>query len=104
MKPFLGVRYVLVNETIKEENDLIVDYGAWVVANGNQTAVVSNSAAAKAGIKEKDIILEINGQKINQDHSLAGILKNYDPGDVVKMKILTGKNEKEIAVTLGESQ
>lgn len=104
VKPFLGVRYVLVTEAIKEQNGLSVDYGALVVKSGTQPSVMPNSAAAKAGIKENDVILEINGQKINQDHSLAGILKNYDPGDIVKMKVLSGGEEKEIVVTLGESQ
>jgi serine protease Do len=104
VKPFLGVRYVLINQTIKEENKLTVDYGALVTSGTNQPAVVANSAAAKAGIKEDDIILEINGQKIDQDHSLAGLLKNYDPNDVVKMKILSGGQEKEVTVTLGESK
>lgn len=108
IKPFLGVRYVIVNETIKQENNLPVDYGALVIGSGTgrtaQPAVVANSAAAKAGIKENDVILEINGQRVTQDHSLAGMLKNYDPGDIVKMKILTGGQEKDITVTLGESK
>ena len=106
VKPFLGVRYVLINEAIKEENNLSVDYGAYIVGGGNinSPAVVPDSAAAKAGLKEGDIILEINGQKINQDHSLAGLLKNYNPADTVKMKILSGGQEREITVTLGESK
>jgi S1-C subfamily serine protease len=105
VKPFLGVRYVLINQAIKEENKLSVDSGAWVVNNDSrQPAVISGSAADKAGIKENDIILEVNGQKISQEHSLAGILKNFSPNDVVKMKILSGGNEKEITVTLGESK
>jgi len=107
IKPFLGVRYVLVNESIKEENSLTVDYGALVISGSGasaQPAVTKNSAAEKAGIKANDIILEVNGTKINADHSLAGILKNYNPGDTVKMRILTGTEEKDITVTLGESQ
>jgi serine protease Do len=106
VKPFLGVRYVLINEAIKEENNLTVDYGALVVGGGSasQPAVVVNSAADKAGIRESDIILEINGQKIDKDHSLAGTLKNFDPGDVVKMKILSRGSEKDVTVTLGESK
>jgi serine protease Do len=105
VKPFLGVRYVIVNEAIKEENNLTVDYGALVIAgNGNQKAVVAGSAADKAGIKENDIILEVNGQQVNSEHSLAGMLKNYDPGDTVKMKLLSGGKEKDVTVTLGESQ
>jgi serine protease Do len=108
VKPFLGVRYVIVNETIKQENNLPVDYGALVIGSGTgrtaQPAVVANSAAEKAGVKENDVILEVNGQRISQDHSLAGMLKNFDPGDTVKMKILSGGQEKDITVTLGESK
>lgn len=105
IKPFLGVRYVLVNQSIKEENKLSVDYGALIVkGSASAPAVVPNSGADKAGLKEGDIILEVNGQKVEQDHSLAAILKNYSPADVIKMKILRGSNELEIAVTLGESK
>lgn len=106
VKPFLGVRYVIVTEAIKEQNSLTVDYGALVVGSGNpsQPAVVVNSAADKAGIREGDIILEINGQKIDKDHSLAGSLKNFNPGDTVKMRLLTRGEEKDVTVTLGESK
>lgn len=106
VKPFLGVRYVLINDTIKQENSLTYDYGALVVGGGraSQPAVVVNSAADKAGIRENDIILEINGQKIDRDHSLAGLLKNFNPGDAVKLKISSRGSEKEVSVTLGESQ
>src|SRR3989344_6671540 len=62
VKPFLGVRYVLITPTIKQENNLKFDYGALIVPGGkNQPAVVAGSAADKAGIKDGDIILEING-------------------------------------------
>ncbi|MBI4049711.1 MAG: trypsin-like peptidase domain-containing protein [Candidatus Doudnabacteria bacterium] len=105
IKPFLGIRYVLVNQSLKEENNLPVDYGVLIVSGGNKLpGVIPGSAADKAGLKENDIILELNGNRINQDNSLAGLLKNYNPGDTVKMKILTGGVEKEITVTLGESK
>jgi serine protease Do len=106
VKPFLGVRYVVVNDTIKKENNLTVDYGALIVSGGkpSEPAVTVGSAADKAGLKEGDIILEVNGNRIDQDHSLAGLLKNYHPGDIVKMKVLSRGEEKEVAVTLGESK
>ncbi|HEV8601257.1 MAG TPA: trypsin-like peptidase domain-containing protein [Patescibacteria group bacterium] len=105
IKPFLGVRYVLINDTVKEENKLSVNYGALIVSGGKTNpAVVAGSAADKAGLTEGDIILEVNGKRIDQDHSLAGLLKNYDPGDVIKMKVLSKGKEKEITVTLGESK
>lgn len=106
VKPFLGIRYVLVNQTIQEQNKLSVNYGALVLSGGTVAtpAVVSGSAADKAGIKEGDIILEVNGQKIDENNSLAGYLKNFNPNDVVKMKVLSGSVTKDITVTLGQTK
>lgn len=101
--PFLGVRYVLVNEAIKEKNNLLVDYGALVMkGDQGEVAVTSGSAAEKAGLKEGDIILYFNDEKITTDNSLAKIISDYNPGDKVVLKILRNKQEKNIEVVLGE--
>lgn len=104
IKPFLGIRYVLVTANIKEQDKLPVDYGALITGDPGNPAVLKGSAAEKAGLKDGDIILELNGNRIDKEHSLASMLKNYHPGDVVKMKILSGTETKEVAVTLGESK
>jgi serine protease Do len=103
-KPFLGIRYVLVNSTIKDEKKLSVDYGALIISDRNSPAVVPGSAAEKSGLKENDIVLEINGNKVDADHSLAAIIKNYNPGDQIKLKVLSNGQTKEITVTLGETK
>lgn len=105
IKPFLGIRYVVVNQSIQQEKKLSVNYGALIVSDGSAApAVVAGSAADKAGLKEGDIILKLNGQTINQDHSLASLLKNYNAGDSVKMSVLSEGKDKDITVTLGESK
>ena len=106
VKPFLGIRYVLVNESIKEENNLTVDYGALIVSGGRPSdpAVVVGSAADQAGLRENDIILEVNSARVDQDHSLAGILKNFNAGDQIKMKVLSRGETKDIDVILGETK
>ncbi|MBX4204706.1 MAG: trypsin-like peptidase domain-containing protein [Candidatus Doudnabacteria bacterium] len=104
VKPFLGVRYVLVNDTVKKDNNLSVNYGALITGDTNSPAVVAGSAAAKAGLKNGDVILEVNGSRIDEQHSLAQLLKDYSPNDVVKMKVLSGDQAKEITVTLGQSK
>lgn len=101
--PFLGVRYILVNEEIKKKYDLSVDYGAMVSKGTNgEAAVTAGSGAEKAGIKTKDIILEINGEKITQDNSMATIIQKYNAGDIVTLHILRDGTEQDISVTLGE--
>ncbi len=102
--PFLGIRYILINKEIQEKNDLSFDYGAWVVSGeeAGQHAVVPDSAADKAGIKEGDIILEFNGEKITTKNTLAEIIMNYNPGDKVTLKIIRDGVEKNIQTILGE--
>ncbi len=104
VRPYLGVRYVLVDKQIQELNKLSVDYGA-LLRRGDQPgelAVIPGSPGDIAGFEENDILLEINGQKIDDTHSLVRQLGKYKPGDVVTIKILKDGKEKEISVTLGE--
>lgn len=101
--PFLGVRYVLIDEKVKQKYNLLVDYGALVLRGSNgEPAVTSGSAAQIAGIKEKDVILEINGEKITTKNSLATIIQKYNAGDKITLHILRNDKEQDINVTLGE--
>ncbi len=100
--PFLGVRYLIIDEELKENENLSVGYGALVVSGGGDPAITPGSAAEEAGIKEEDIILELNGEKITANNSLARIIIRYNPGDKVKLKILRDGTEKEMEVALGE--
>ena len=101
--PFLGVRYVLVDEKVKEKKELPVGYGALVVRGSKgEEAVSSGSAAEKAGLKEGDVILELNGKKITPENSLAEIIAKYSPGDEVRLKILRDGKEKILRAVLGE--
>jgi len=102
--PFLGVRYVLITPEIQKEDGLSVDYGALIVKGENpgEVAIVPDSSAEKAGIQEGDIILEMNQEKVISQNSLAKIIKKYNPGDQVSIKILRDGEEKIIDVVLGE--
>ena len=101
--PFLGVRYVLITEQIKQENNLSVDYGALIIqGKQGEAAIFPDSAAEKAGLKEGDIILEFNEEKITPENSLAKIIMKYNPGDKITLKILRNEKEEIIEVVLGE--
>ncbi len=101
--PYLGVRYVLVDATIKEKNDLTVAYGAWIIkGSAGEPAVVPESAADLAGLKENDIILEFEGEKIDLDNSLSKMIVKREPGDKVSLKIMRNGLEMTVTAILGE--
>ncbi|MFH1207053.1 MAG: trypsin-like peptidase domain-containing protein [Patescibacteria group bacterium] len=106
IRPYLGVRYVIINGDVAEKNKLSVDYGAMVVRGDDQTefAVIPGSPADKAGIVENDIILEVNGQKISEDHSLATELQKYNVGDSVTLKISHAGTEKTVSAKLEQAK
>jgi serine protease Do len=101
--PFLGVRYVIITDEIQKENKLPVNYGAWVVkGEKGESAIFPGSSAEKAGLKEGDIILEFNGEKITSQNPLAKIIMKYNPGDKVTLKVLRQSKEFSVEVVLGE--
>lgn len=102
--PFLGVRYALVTPRVKELGKLSVDYGALVQSGEGEEAVVSNSPAAKAGIRAGDVILEVNGEKVTQSNSLSFLLRQYQPGEIVTLRILREDQTLILKVTLAERQ
>jgi S1-C subfamily serine protease len=101
---FLGVRYVLVTDQIQKDNNLPVNYGAWVKQGqqASEVAVTLGSPADKAGIKDSDIILEFNNEKITTTNPLAKLIQKYNPGDSITLKILSSSKEKTVTVILGE--
>jgi S1-C subfamily serine protease len=104
-RPFLGIKYIILNEEISKKNDLPVSRGALVVRERlGEEAVVPKSAAAKAGIKEFDIILTINDHEITEDNYLSDILEKYSIGDEVVLQILRNKKVLSVALKLEEKK
>lgn len=101
--PFLGVRYVVVTSSLQKSKNLPFDYGALIVRGANgEAAIVPNSPAAQAGLKEDDIILEINGKKINLDQPLISQINIYSVGNKIALKIWRQGQILTLDVTLVE--
>ena len=49
------------------------------------SAVVPESPAGKAGLKEKDIVLTMNGRKLDADHPIQDFLENMDVGSTIEL-------------------
>lgn len=103
-RPFLGVRHIQITPALKDAENLPADYGALVLRGetAQDVAVTPGSAADKAGIVENDIILEIDGVRIDEKNSLASLIRQKQVGQTVRLKILHDGQEKEVNATLDE--
>ncbi len=100
--PYLGVRYVIINKAIQEQNNLLLDYGALVIKGSLSTelAVMLGSPADKAGLQENDIILEADGKRIDEKNTLAKVILNSQVGQEISLKVSSRGKSKNIKVKL----
>lgn len=101
-RPYLGIRYIIINDNIQKTNNLLVNYGALILRGNKRSdlAVVPGSPADKAGLVEYDIVLEIDGEEINEKNSLAKVIRKKKIGDEIELKVLSKGNEKKVKVIL----
>lgn len=106
VRPYLGVRYIPVTKLLQRQNNLSVDYGALISrgATASELAVVPGSPADKAGIQENDILLTINGERIDENNNLQDRLRKYQVGDKVSVKLQRKGQEMTVDVTLDKLQ
>ena len=100
--PFLGVNYAMIDKQVQKDNKLSVSEGAWVHGSSSKKAVVVGSPADKAGIKEGDIILEVDNVKVSSQHPLSELIQARSVSDVLTLKILRAGQNLEVKVTLEE--
>lgn len=102
-RPFLGVRYMMIDENFAEKKKLPINYGALVIGESpHDRGVVIGSPAERAGIKEKDIVLTFGGKKLDRDHPIQDFLENMNVGEEVELLVLRSGNEKKLKVRLAE--
>jgi S1-C subfamily serine protease len=115
-RPALGVRTIPVSalgEEAGNELGLAVDYGLLIVQ------VVPGGAADQAGLRggtERaylgnipimlggDVIIAIDGEKVEDEQGLAEMMNNHRAGDTVKVTIYRNKKKMELSVALGEAR
>jgi len=101
-RPSLGVRYFLIDEEMQKLHNFPFDYGAFIIHETipGRGGIISEGAAEKAGLKEGDIIFEINNEKITKQSNLSRILSQYKIGDVINITYWSKAEKKQIKIKL----
>jgi serine protease Do len=103
VRPYLGVRYMLLTRDIATANDLKVFEGAWVQGDDQNPGVVAGSPAEQAGLKQGDVITKLDNDKITSTASLQSIIAKHKPGNKVKLTVVRDGKPQTIEVTLAEA-
>jgi 2-alkenal reductase len=87
--PYLGISYSMLDYDIAAQENLPVQNGALIGARGDgQPGIQPNTPAAKAGLKDGDIITAVGTIKLDSNTSLRAALLQHKPGDTVTLEVL----------------
>lgn len=93
-RPYIGITGRDLDEALAKANNLVV--GIYV------QSVEDFTAAQKADIRNGDVIIEADDQKITKMDELNEIKNKHNIGDEMKLKVYRNGSEKELTITLGE--
>ena len=92
---FMGVEISSMNPTLQAEYNFSVSSGAVVMS------VVPDSGAARAGLRQGDVIVAINSTPVSGDQDVTSLLSALHPGDVITVKFVRGTHTMTASLTLG---
>ncbi len=101
-QPYLGVRYVPLTNDVAQQFGLKVNRGAYILPAGEtgEPSILPGSPAEKAGLRSGDVIVRINGTKIDESHSLTAILQRSGVDETVTLRVLRDGKEQDIKAKL----
>jgi serine protease Do len=101
-RPWIGVYYTPIDQQLAKDKGLAADHGVLIgpAANG-APGVFPGSPAEKAGVRDGDIVVAVDGQTIDGDHDLASRVLPHVPGDTVSLSVVRTSGTVQIKVTLG---
>lgn len=95
-RPYLGIRWQAITPRLARSYGLPVEWGIFV------SEIAPNGPAAQSGIQQGDIISSIGEIKLDENHSFINALFSFEPGEVVTLEVIRGRQVLELRVTLGE--
>ncbi len=102
-RAYLGIQYVSITPSVKKEYGLKVDKGDYITADKGDS-VQSGGPADKAGVKDGDVLVAVNGSRVGEVASVSSLVSEYEPGQKVELTVLRDGREIKLTATLGTYQ
>jgi S1-C subfamily serine protease len=100
--PYLGVRYVMITGALGQQEKLPIDHGAIIRSSGQSPAVIPGSPSEKAGIKSGDIVLQVDGVRVDDNNGLIDLIAQHGVGDTVNLRVYRDGKEIDVPIKLTE--
>ena len=95
-RAFLGVDYREIDEPLAVQFRLPVREGVII------TTVGSGTPAARAGLRQGDIVVGVGGEPVRQGADLRRAIRERSAGDQLRLRVLRPDGERELVARLGE--
>lgn len=101
-RAYLGLSYITVTSDVAKQYKLSVKQGAYIGnESGRGSAVQAGGPAARAGIKDGDVITKVGKVDVGRAGSISTLVGEYKAGDTVEFTVIRDGKEMVLKVTLG---
>ena len=102
-RPYIGIYFTEIDAQLAQDEGLPVDSGVLIRGDAQvgQAGVILGGPADTAGLKDGDILTEIDGRPIDATHQLDVALLEHEPGDTVDLTVLRRGKTLQREVALG---
>jgi len=80
---------------VRAQLGIRAEEGAFVVD------ITPGSGADRAGLRQGDVILAVDGEEITSNERLGKIVRSHEPGDEVEIRIEREGRERTVRATIG---
>lgn len=101
-RPYLGVRYVQLNPSVASQLKIQNEQGAYINGSNGSSGVVAGGPADNGGLQDKDVIVKINDQSVDENNTLSSVIGRFTVGEEVTVTFVRNGKQQTTKVKLGE--
>ena len=102
-RPALGISPVDLSDVSSTQQSSVLHIPSSVKSGVVVVSLTNNSPAAKAGVKQYDVIYQIEGTKVDSVVDLRTQLFKYQIGDTINLSLYRGSQKMDVKVKLTET-